>query len=67
MIARVCSAYSDKELEQKIQRTIEDGEERGFSLVQVCYSTSFNTTASGHVPNKDYFFRSAILIFNNPK
>ena len=30
-------------------------------------STSFNTTASGHVPNKDYFFRSAILIFNNAK
>lgn len=67
MVAKVCSAYSDKELEQKIQRTIDDGAERGFLLKQVCYSTSFNTTASGHVPNKDYFFRSAILIFDNVK
>ncbi len=67
MIAKVCSAYSDKELEQKIQRTIDDGAERGFSLSQICYSTSFNTNATGHVPNKDYFFRSAILIFNDKK
>lgn len=67
MTVKVCSAFSDRELEEKIQRTIDKGKDLGFELRQVCYSTSFNMNATGHVPNKDYFFRSAILLFDGGK
>ena len=67
MVIKVCSAYSDKELEQKMQSVTDEGQARGYALKQVCYSTSYNSGAVGHTYNKDNFFRSAIMLFDSAK
>lgn len=68
MKAKVCSAFSDADLENKIQRAIDEGEDRGFVLTQVSYSVATTGTATTlRTPNKDNYFRSAVLIFDHVK
>lgn len=71
MKVKVCSAFSDRELEEKIQSAIEDKALTGFTLCQVCYSMSSAVTYDNwfeleraETRGSKGFYKSAILIFD---
>ena len=71
MKVKVCSGFSDRELEEKIQAAIEDKALAGLTLCQICYSMStaitynnwFDLERAESRASKG-FYKSAILIFD---
>lgn len=71
MKVKVCSAFSDKELEKEIQSAIDDKLRDGFNLKQICYTMSSAVTYSNwfdleraETRGTKGFYKSAILIFD---
>ena len=58
MNVKICSAYSDKALEEKINSTIKTSERIGYYLVSVEYSTIYDEYQKA-------VLRSAVLVFED--
>jgi len=63
MKVKICSGFNDKRLEQQIQLAIDENLSNGLKLKQVLYSTS-PSTSERTVEDSNYFFKSALLIFD---
>ncbi len=63
MKVKICSGFNDKRLEQQIQLAIDENLNNGLKLKQVLYSTS-PSTSERTVEDSNYFFKSALLIFD---
>lgn len=71
MKVKVCSGFSDRELEEKIQSAIEDKALAGLTLCQICYSMASAVTYNSwfdleraETRASKGFYKSAILIFD---
>ena len=72
MKVKVCSAFGDKELEEKIQSAIEEKRLAGLTLCQICYSIASAVTYKdwfelerAESRSSKGFYKSAILVFDN--
>ncbi len=63
MKVKICSGFNEKRLEQQIQLAIDENLSNGLKLKQILYSTS-PSTSERTIEDSNYFFKSALLIFD---